>query len=182
VKFKTLKPSYMSNETFTYFLKIDLPQLEQTMMDMQREIKDKKRQGYEISDEKLYLKDLKNIFNYKKSQLSKARYFHVRVRNPDKFMRRAFVVKKKGIEIGVPFLTKDIGRKGGMKAIIGFLHGRTSTSIQSYLLNKRDWKAVENTLVPITKRGEIQLTSLHKLNLEIIKKNGDYRMKRIKSN
>ena len=172
----------MSNETFAYFLKIDLPQLEQTIMDIQREIKDKKQEGYDISDEKLYLKDLKNIHGFKKSQLSKARYFHVRVRDPDKFMRKAFIIEKKGIEVGVPFLTKDIGKKGGMKAVIGFLQGRTSTSIQSYLLNKKDWKANKDTLIPITERGKIQATSLEKLGLKIVKKNGDYHMEKSRSN
>ena len=97
-------------------------------------------------------------------------------------MRRAFVVKKKGIEVGVPFLTKDIGKKGGMKAVIGFLHGKTSTSIQSYLLNKKDWKADKNSLIPITKRGELQATSLQKSGLKIVKKKGDYRMEKLKSN
>ena len=172
----------MSKETFTYFLKIDLPQLEQTITDMQREIKDKKQQGYDISDEKLYLKDLKNIYRFKKSQLSKARYFHVRVRDPDKFMRKAFIIEKKGIEVGVPFLTKDIGKKGGMKAVIGFLHGKTSTSIQSFLLNKKDWKTDKDTLIPLTKRGEIQANSFEKKGLKIVKKNGDYRMEKSRSN
>jgi len=77
------------------------------------------------------------------------KYVHVRVNPPDKYIRMR---------------TKDIGRPGGMKAVIGVRRGKGSrggtTEVQKFELDRRDVGVRNGKLYPKTPRGRREIRSL----------------------
>ena len=85
----------------------------------------------------------------------KGSQYRVRILNPSQFSRRTF-------------RTVDVGRKGGLKLIVGRLKGKNTTTIQALRLNTQDFKKKGERLIPRTSRGKQELNELKKVRSKII--------------
>lgn len=71
--------------------------------------------------------------------------FRIRIRAPSKFSK---------------LRTKDVGNKGGLMLIVGRLKGKTKTTTQSIRLSTKDFRRSGEKLIPRTKRGIKERTTL----------------------
>lgn len=79
----------------------------------------------------------------------KGKQYRLRVLSPSKFQKKTL-------------RTKDTGKKGGLQLITGRLKGRKKTSVQAIRLSTKDFRKVKSKLIPKTKRGKRELTSLRR--------------------